>query len=563
MNDDINTISKRISRAKIALGIMVLLFLVCGWFVVDWTYNRHYVSEGNSLLLRYKGPPLPFLPGSLPTAESGRFAKVDDSGAPVEVGILEQMVGPGRHFYCPLWWEVIEVPDIIVKPGEVGVVTSKMGKALPTKEFLVDGDLDATEFKGILRKVFGPGRYRVNPYAYEFEIIKTEILSSNGQKKHSGWVDIPTGYVGVVTNLSDNPLTGAKSGIQRDVLPAGLYPINPKEQQIDIVEVGYREKSITVNLQKDRAGELVLDKSGEPMIADDDSGITFPSNDGFTIHMDFTAIWGIMPNQAANVIEKFGNVDAVELKVVAPQIESICRNQGSKLGAVDLLIGDSRLEFQTKTSLEFQRVLEEKDVTMLHGLVRHIYIPQEVRLPIQESNIADEKKLTREQEQLTTKTQATLRQEKERVNLEGARIKVETEKILAKMLAEGDKEAAETGGETQKQAAAIDKDVAELEAQATILLGEARATAQQMMEEAKAEKLKLAVAAFGSGEAYNYWVFASGLPDDIELNTLYAGEGTFWTDLKGFTETLLGRQVQDAQKNDSAKSRIPGVIVQP
>jgi hypothetical protein len=244
------------------------------------------------------------------------------------------------------------------------------------------------------------------------------------------------------------------------------------------------------------------------------------------------------------VIGKFGNVQAVETKVVIPQIESICRNQGSTLGAVELLVGESRQKFQEETSLAFQKVLEDKDVTLLYGLVRHIYIPQEVRIPIQESFIADEKKLTREQDQLTTRTEATLRQEKEKVNLEGERIIVETEKVLAKAIAEGEKEAAETEAETQKLVAAIDRQIAELEAEAKIVLGTAEAEAQQLSEEAKAQKFALAVEAFGSGEAFNEWVFASGLPDDIELNTLYAGEGTFWTDLKGFTETLLGKQVQ-------------------
>ena len=61
-------------------------------------------------------------------------------------------------------------------------------------------------------------------------------------------------------------------------------------------------------------------------------------------------------------------------------------------------------------------------------------------------------------------------------------------------------------------------------------------------------RFKLAVGAFGSGESFNQWVFATGLPDDIQLQMLYAGEGTFWTDLKGFSETMLGRQVQEQRK---------------
>jgi hypothetical protein len=45
-------------------------------------------------------------------------------------------------------------------------------------------------------------------------------------------------------------------------------------------------------------------------------------------------------------------------------------------------------------------------------------------------------------------------------------------------------------------------------------------------------KFRLAVQAFGTPQAYNDWVFATGLPDDIDLKLMYAGEGTLWTDMK-------------------------------
>ena len=96
--------------------------------------------------------------------------------------------------------------------------------------------------------------------------------------------------------------------------------------------------------------------------------------------------------------------------------------------------------------------------------------------------------------------------------------------------------------------ATIDKKVADLQAQATVVKGEASAKSDQLSAEAKAQKFALAVQAFGSGDAYNQWVFASGLPDHVELNLLYAGPGTFWTDLDGFTNKLLGKQLSNQQQ---------------
>jgi regulator of protease activity HflC (stomatin/prohibitin superfamily) len=534
------------SRSLIALGISALFFAVVGLEVFHWTFNRIYVPPGYSVIMRYKGPPLPFLPGNRPVAEAGQFAKVDANGNPLEVGILKEMLGPGRHFRWIGWWEALDpVPDTKVEPGSLALVSSKMGGDLKSG-FLVDGELDETLEKGTLRKVYGPGTYRINTYAYDVKMIQEEKINSGEQVKYSGWVNIPTGSVGVVTNLTDNPTTGAKAGIQDNVLQPGIYPVNPREQHIDIIFIGYMEKSVKSNLVQ--VGDSpVLDDSGEPTVMEDDSGITFPSSDGFKIHMDFTAVWGIMPDQAPDVIRKFGNLEAVETKVVVPQIESICRNKGSSLGAVDLLVGETRRKFQEDVTDSFHKIMEGKDLTLLHGFVRNIHIPQEVRKPIQESFLADELKLTRDQEQLTARTEANLKEAEKKVDLESERIKAETMKLVAEAIAEGNKEAEETKAETAKEVATVARKTAELDAEATVNLGKANASIKQMEAEAKSELFKLAVDSFGTGEAYNQWVFATGLPDNVQLDLFYAGEGTFWTDLKGFNETMLGRQAAEAK----------------
>ena len=542
-----NNSSARSLMSRAGMAVPAFLLLVLAYEMFEWTFNRTYVPEGSSLVMRYKGPPLPFLPGNRPPAISGHFAKVDEHGRPLEVGILKDMLGPGRHFRWIGWWETHLVPDTIVHPGEVAIVSSKMGEDLTGGQFLVDGDLDKTNEKGILRQAFGPGTYRINDYAYTVEVLAKASVPQGAETNAAGWVSIPTGYVGVVTNLTDNKLTNTTAGIQDKVLQPGLYPINPNEQHIDSIGVGYAEKSIKSNfLSKD--GKPLLDESGEPAVMDDDSGIAFPSNDGFKIHMDFTAVWGIMPDQAADVIRKFGKLDAVESKVVVPQIESICRNKGSSLGAVDLLVGDTRQKFQEEVSEAFHKVLEDKGLTLLHGFVRNIHIPQEVRKPIQEKFIADELKLTREQELLTARTEATLREAEKKVDLENERIVAETTKMVAQVAAEGNKEAEETKAETVKLVAVVARQTAEVEAEASVTLGKAKAGAKQVEAEAKSELFKLAVDAFGSGSAYTQWVVATGLPEDVQLDMLYAGEGTFWTDLKGFTEVMVGRQAAEQKK---------------
>jgi hypothetical protein len=504
---------------------------------LHWTINRVYVDEGHSLMLRYKGPLL--MQWTRRDATPGHFAEEG------EVGVLEQMRGPGRHFYCPIWWERTIVPDQVVVPGQIAVVTSKLGDPLPAGEYLVDGDLDGehrAKQKGIVRKVFGPGRYRVNPYAFEFKIIDRNVVNVGEQQKYAGWVEIPTGYVGVVTYLSANRLHGKAAGIQDHVLPPGLYAINPREQQVDILEIGYRDTSITVTQQSDDQGRIVHDESGEPM-AVAGSGIAFPSNDGFDIQLDFSAIWGVMPEDAPQVVRTFGSIEQAEQKVILPQSESICRNNGSKMSAVELLVGGSRKKFQNDTSESFRQVLKDKSLTLRYGLVRHIYIPQQVRVPIQNGYIADELKLTREEQRMTAKTEANLREAEQKVNLESERILVETDKLVANAMAEGEKRAKEIDAETARLVAEVERQIAELESQRNVTLGKADAEAERLAQEANSQKFQLAVEAFGTADAYQKWQFAEGLPDDIALQLFYAGEGTMWTDLKSAMPTIPLRSV--------------------
>lgn len=518
------------NKRLIGLAFSLLWVVIAAYGCFLWFFCRIYVPDGHSLLLRYKGP---FIM-SAPQPEPGRLAYEG------ELGVLEQMRGPGRHFYNPIYWQREIVPDIVIYTGQIGVVTSKVGSELPPGEFLVDGDLQGdnrANHKGTLRKVFGPGRYRANPYAYEFKIVASEVTNIGEQEKTSGWVEIPTGYVGVVTMQTDNPSLGVVAGIQDKVMQPGLYPINPKEQQIDVINVGFRETSIQVEKQQLAGGQTAHDDQGEPL-AIPDTGINFPSNDGFDIQLDFSAIWGVMPKDAAEIVRTFGNIDAVDSKVIEPQSESICRNNGSKMGAVELLVGESREGFQTSVSEEFKEVLAEKHISLLYGLVRHIYIPQEVRVPIQTRYVSDELKLTRDEETKTARIEADLREAESKVELEAERVRVETDRLRASVLAEGEKKAKEIQASTEQLVAAIDRETAELDAQKTVVLGRADSSAKQISAEATADKFRLAVEAFGSPAAYNKWEFAEQLPSDLELKLFYAGEGTMWTDLKNITPTI-------------------------
>ncbi len=537
--------------AALAVGMVAL-----GYFGIwNWMACRIEVPPGQSLLLRYKGP-FPFALGSVAQAPDGTLVTLDTSGRPKQVGILEAMPGPGRHYYSPLEFESELVPDVIVKPGKIGVVTAKMGKGRVDGSYLVDNEGD----RGVWRKVLTPGRYRLNKYAYDVKLVDVDACVGTRPKSMRRDGDptlIPPGYVGVVTNKTGNPITREDQGIQDEVLQPGIYFLNPEEKQVDIISVGFNETTQMVKTRDESSSANTSSRLGATTGKDPDylpgTGIEFPSNDGFAIHLDYTAIWGILPDQAPDVVRQFGTLKDVEQKVILPQIGSICRLHGSKRGAVDLLVGDTREEFQTDTSEELESVLAQKKLTLLFGLTRHIYVPNQVREPIQKARIAEELTKTREQEQLTAKAQADLSEAKAKVVQEQDRTRAETEKMIAQVTAEGEKKAKEIEATTERLRAGIDAKTAIIQAQITKTIGEASAQTIGLSNQAEAERYRQYVQSLGGPDAYNRYVFAEGLPKEMRLGVFYAGPGTFWTDLKGFEQIMLGKIAEES----SNRSRTP------
>lgn len=558
-----NWLTPRALKTSLKVLAGVALLYVVGYIGFwQWGICRVEVPPGHSLLLNYRGP-WPF--GTMPQVPDGMLAQTDASGRPLQIGILEVMPGPGRHFYSPLEYKTQLVKDEVIPPGKIGVLVAKFGKPLPEGTYLVDSE----GYRGIHRRVLTPGRYRINTYGYDVNVIDVDACvesKTRGKRNEGDPTLIPPGYVGVVTNRTDNPLTGQTQGIQKDVLQPGIYFLNPAEKRVNIISIGYSETTLMVETDSRASRESTGavtdprgDRLGKTTMRDPvyvaGKGIEFPSNDGFLIHLDFTAIWGITPEQAPNVVQKFGTLKDVEEKVVLPQIGSICRLHGSKQGAVDLLVGDTREEFQDETAEELQKMLESKNLSLLFGLTRHIYVPSQVREPIQRAKIADELTKTREQEQLTAKAQADLTEAKAKVTLEERRTKAETEKLAAAVTAEGEKRAKEIEAETERLKAEIDAKTATIEAQSTKVLGEAGAKKVELTRQAEADRFRQYVQALGGAEAYNKYVFAEGLSENLRLGVFYAGPGTFWTDLKGFEQALLGKVV-----SESAAAKSPAML---
>ena len=198
--------------------IVGVVALVAGsWFAWQWGFCRFYVEPGYMAIVTAKsGDALP--PGQI-------------LAQPGQKGIQEQVLGEGRHFLNPWLYDYQIKPIVVIPAGKVGVVTSKVGAELPPGEFLAEPGQ-----KGIWRQVLGPGKYRLNPYGYQIDTVDA--------------ISVPVGYVGVVTSLSGKQTTPdafaglGEKGVRRDILQPGLYYVNPKALQVDLLEIGVNQVSL-------------------------------------------------------------------------------------------------------------------------------------------------------------------------------------------------------------------------------------------------------------------------------------------------------------------------------
>ena len=569
---------------KKIIGIVVAVIVVLGALQVMWLWGfcRFYVGPNQMAIITAKnGDPL----------EPGQILARDG-----QKGIREEPLGEGRHFLNPIFYDRKIMRVTIIPPGKVGIVTSKVGKELPEGEFIAERGQ-----KGIWRSVLGPGKYRMNPYGYNIEIVDA--------------ISIPIGYAGVITSLSGKQAPNGEfagdhqKGVRRDVLQPGLYYVNPKEYKVDVLEIGINQVSLlgqsgskvvtkarqlgkneALNLlqanmleqqeakrvdyynkksqsrtsswggnsrnqevevsRNNRAQEArpqqqaVQFNQGEMTLQE---LVSFPSRDGFNISLDMTVEFEFDPADIAGIYRRYGDLPAVIDKILMPQITSISRNKGSEYRAKDFIVGEGREKFQNDMTASLEQTLGSKNIKVYNALIRHVEVPDDIRAPIQQASIAVEQDLTNKERQITAAKEAELNTQLALIQQFGEKVQQETEKIKAEINADLDKQVAEIQAQTLKKVAEIRKQTAAIDANKVRVLGQARAGALERVDGEKAKGLQLKTAAFGDPMAYARWRFADTLNPKMKLNIIHAGEGTLWTDLEntGFAELGGAQQLKN------------------
>lgn len=537
------------------VGLVLIGAAVC--LAVAWTSFRVYVEANECLvLIRKTGEPLP--PGAMIAERAGQR------------GIQREALGPGRYFLNPWKWEWEIVPAVEVSAGdpatwrevyvrgdpdyvvprmegkwpEVGIVTSLAGKKWDREAEVVDEG-----YQGIQRRVLTPGTYRLNPYAFKVEKVPA--------------VGVPLGCVGVVTSQlgvmpgvetieevvigpDGQPQKGrakvvqklaqeGQRGVLKKVLQPGLYYLNPKVHQVKIVQIGYNQIS-------------------QLRTADLSTNIDFPSEDGFTIGVEVTVVWGRHPGHTPEMISRLGDVDQIR-QIILSQIRSICRNIGSKYVSTDFIQGIKREQYQQSVTETLQRVCRERNIEILIALIQNIEVrggstPEgeglDLKQTIQRGFIAAEEDLTKQKQRETARVRAELETAKAAIHIAREQITADTRKKSAEIKAEGHKQAEEIAAQRDLEVAQIERKVAELEAETTRVLGRAEADVERLRNQAEADGKRLMIQAFGSGRAFNLYEFAQNFaPESVRL--IFAGEGTFWTDLSRLQDAATLELLRSSQ----------------
>ncbi len=558
----------------IALAFGLVLITSAIGLIVVWTSFRVYVPPNKCLvMIRKTGEPLP--PGQ----------KIAEAG---QKGILRETRGPGRYFLNPLVWDW-ELHDLVQisagDPGswreyytggtldtsaptmmgewpQVGILVNKVGPPSPTSTEVVDDG-----YQGIQKRVLTPGSYRINPYLFDVKPTPATV--------------VPLGCCGVVTSQlgempgvqtvedisvgpDGQPVKGRPKVIQKlaeegqrgvlgNVLPPGIYYLNPYLYKVQIVQVGYNQISQYALRTRGGKGGAFQQMNVSPeqvaqmaqqMSAEIDTHITFPSKDGFNIDVEVTVVWGRHPQHVAEMLNRFGDIEKIK-QIILSQMRSICRNLGSEYESTDFIRGEKREQYQHAVTETLQRVCRERDFDILIALIHNIEVrgsPEaeaegmDLKKTIQRGYIAREQDLTKQAQRETAKVRAELETAKVAVDIAREEISAGSRKRVAEIMAEGQKKAQEMMASRDYEVAVVDRQIAELDAESTRLLGRAKADVEQLRNQAEADGKRLMITAFGSGSAYNLYTFAQNFsPESIRL--IFAGEGTFWTDLS---------QLQDA-----------------
>jgi uncharacterized membrane protein YqiK len=368
-------------------------------------------------------------------------------------GPQKDLLLPGTYYINPLQFKVIPEKAGEVKPGEVAVIVSNVGKDPTT-------DIRRAMADKVREKLEREEREQLTIVAAQLDrldgnegddVLKLEEelrLSDPADRRldagaHEAYV-VPDGY----------------RGIQEAVVGPGRYYVNT----LAITPVIIPTTNQTVEWTAEQ-------------LADTFDPFEVISKDGFTMQLEVRVVFRVKPEDAPFMVAKIGSIDRLIQNGMHPLIDSIFRNQASESSAMAYL--QNRHEEQERAEARVRAHLLKYHVDVVNVLICHIRLPEELMKTQTEKILAEQR-----QNMYTAQREA----ESCRIELEKTRAHADNQRDLM---------AATVGVEISGKRAEQRKAEAEGEAHYILETGRAEAEKMRLMGEAQGVAYREQVDALG------------------------------------------------------------------
>jgi uncharacterized membrane protein YqiK len=279
-------------------------------------------------------------------------------------GPQKDVLLPGTYYINPFVFKVIPENAKEVKPGEVAVIVSNVGKD-PGEEIRqamarkIRERLEREEAEQI--QIAAQKLDKVDGEDTPLEDLKAELEAGDPADKrldsgaHEAYV-VPEGF----------------RGIQEMVVGPGRYYINTLAVSPIIIP--------TTN-------QTVEWTTGE--VANTFDPFEVISKDGFTMQLEVRVVFRVKPEDAPFMVAKIGDVQRLIQNVMHPLIDSIFRNQASESSAMAYL--QNRHEEQERAEARVRMHLLKYHVDVVNVLICHIHLPEELMKTQTEKILAEQK----------------------------------------------------------------------------------------------------------------------------------------------------------------------------
>jgi uncharacterized membrane protein YqiK len=368
-------------------------------------------------------------------------------------GPQKDLLLPGTYYVNPLLFKVIPEKAGEVRPGEVAVIVSNVGKD-PTEEIRramatkVSEKLEREEREQLaiaaahLDRLDGDEGDDILKLEEELR-LNDPADSRLDAGAHEAYV-VPDGY----------------RGIQEMVVGPGRYYVNT----LAITPVIIPTTNQTVEWTAEQLAETF-----DPF--------EVISKDGFTMQLEVRVVFRVKPEDAPFMVAKIGSIDKLIQNVMHPLIDSIFRNQASESSAMAYL--QNRHEEQERAEARVRAHLLKYHVDVVNVLICHIRLPEELMKTQTEKILAEQR-----QNMYNAQREA----ESRRIELEKTRAHADNQRDLM---------VATVGVEISSKRAEQRKAEAEGEAHYILETGRAEAEKVRLMGEAQGVAYREQVDALG------------------------------------------------------------------